>query len=64
MRAEVGLLTRNVKIQGEVEDECYGDDYRCPYFDLDIFGGQTQVSCWFLEQNTNTNDKKLNLKWP
>ncbi len=26
MRAEVGLLTRNVKIHGEMEDSCYESD--------------------------------------
>ena len=49
MRAEVGLLTRNILIQGEMEDVCYGD--LCEWFDVDTFGGQTQV-----DVNTNTTE--------
>lgn len=42
MRAEVGLLSRNIKIQGDMEDNCYSDNF-CEYFDYDTHGGQTQV---------------------
>lgn len=42
MRAEVGILTRNVVIQGEMEDSCYGDN-QCQFFDYDTFGGHVTV---------------------
>ncbi|CAH1264674.1 TMEM2 [Branchiostoma lanceolatum] len=42
MRGEVGLLTRNIKFQGEVEDSCYGDNF-CEYFDYDTYGGHLKV---------------------
>ncbi|RMB94334.1 hypothetical protein DUI87_29143 [Hirundo rustica rustica] len=37
MRAEVGFLTRNTPIQGEMEDSCYGQ-YECQFFSFDTFG--------------------------
>ena len=43
MRAEVGMLSRNIVIHGEMEDQCYGDNF-CDYYDYDTFGGHTQVS--------------------
>lgn len=42
MRAEVGLLTRNIVIQGETEDSCYADNH-CQFFDYDTFGGHVMV---------------------
>lgn len=42
MRAEVGILTRNVAIQGEMEDSCYGEN-QCQFFDYDTFGGHVTV---------------------
>ncbi|XP_019627189.1 PREDICTED: cell migration-inducing and hyaluronan-binding protein-like [Branchiostoma belcheri] len=46
MRGEVGLLTRNIKFQGEVEDRCYGDNY-CQFFDFDTYGGHIKVLAGF-----------------
>lgn len=43
MRAEVGLLTRNILIQGEMEDSCYGQN-QCQFFSFDTFGGHIKVS--------------------
>lgn len=43
MRAEVGLLTRNIVIQGEMEKSCYGSNH-CQFFSFDTFGGQIKVS--------------------
>ncbi|XP_078659538.1 cell surface hyaluronidase-like isoform X2 [Branchiostoma floridae x Branchiostoma belcheri] len=42
LRGEVGLLTRNVRFQGEVEDSCYGDNY-CQFFDYDTYGGHMKI---------------------
>ncbi|XP_035675913.1 cell surface hyaluronidase-like [Branchiostoma floridae] len=42
LRGEVGLLTRNIKFQGEVEDSCYGDNF-CQFFDYDTYGGHLKV---------------------
>jgi len=42
VRAEVGLLTRNIKIHGHMESSCYLDN-KCDYFNYDTFGGQTEV---------------------
>uniref|UniRef100_A0A2K5CX32 hyaluronoglucosaminidase n=1 Tax=Aotus nancymaae TaxID=37293 RepID=A0A2K5CX32_AOTNA len=42
MRAEVGILTRNVVIQGEVEDSCYAEN-QCQFFDYDTFGGHVMI---------------------
>ncbi|XP_066283940.1 inactive cell surface hyaluronidase CEMIP2-like [Branchiostoma lanceolatum] len=42
LRGEVGLLTRNIKFQGEVEDSCYGDN-RCQFFDFDTYGGHLKI---------------------
>ncbi|XP_078677557.1 cell surface hyaluronidase CEMIP2-like isoform X3 [Branchiostoma floridae x Branchiostoma belcheri] len=42
LRGEVGLLTRNIKFQGEVEDSCYGDNY-CQFFDFDTYGGHLKI---------------------
>ena len=42
MRAEVGLLTRNIVIHGEMEDSCYAENH-CQFFDYDTFGGHVMV---------------------
>ncbi|XP_078665559.1 cell surface hyaluronidase-like [Branchiostoma floridae x Branchiostoma belcheri] len=42
LRGEVGLLSRNVRIQGEVDSRCYGDNF-CQFFDYDTFGGHFKV---------------------
>lgn len=42
MRAEVGILTRNIVIQGEVEESCYAEN-QCQFFDYDTFGGHVMV---------------------
>ena len=42
MRAEVGVLTRNVRFHGEMEEECYGGNL-CDIYDYDTFGGQIKV---------------------
>ena len=42
MRAEVGVLTRNVRFHGEMEEECYGGNL-CDTYDYDTFGGQIKV---------------------
>ncbi|XP_063151209.1 inactive cell surface hyaluronidase CEMIP2 isoform X1 [Candoia aspera] len=42
MRAEVGVLTRNILIKGEMEDSCYtGKD--CRFFNYDTFGGHIKI---------------------
>ena len=38
MRGEVGLLSRNVLIHGEMEGSCYGEQL-CNHFQFDTFGG-------------------------
>ena len=44
MRAEVGLLTRNVKIHSELQNQCYNYTTTnnitvCNFFSRDMFGG-------------------------
>ncbi|XP_068131333.1 inactive cell surface hyaluronidase CEMIP2-like [Hyperolius riggenbachi] len=46
MRAEVGLLTRNILIRGEMEDACYGNNY-CQFFSYDTFGGHIKIQRHF-----------------
>uniref|UniRef100_A0A8C4ZYK6 Cell migration inducing hyaluronidase 1 n=1 Tax=Gadus morhua TaxID=8049 RepID=A0A8C4ZYK6_GADMO len=46
MRAEVGLLTRNILIRGEMEPGCYGNE-ACKFFDFDTFGGHLKVERGF-----------------
>lgn len=44
MRAEVGLLSRNIMVRGEVEDRCYPySNHVCNFFDFDTFGGHIKV---------------------
>uniref|UniRef100_A0A8C0PY87 hyaluronoglucosaminidase n=1 Tax=Canis lupus familiaris TaxID=9615 RepID=A0A8C0PY87_CANLF len=42
MRAEVGILTRNILIRGEMEDSCYAGN-QCQFFDYDTFGGHVMI---------------------
>ncbi|XP_053322607.1 cell surface hyaluronidase [Spea bombifrons] len=42
MRAEVGVLTRNIFIQGEMENACYANN-QCQYFGYDTFGGHIKI---------------------
>ncbi|XP_046569439.1 cell surface hyaluronidase-like [Haliotis rubra] len=46
-RAEVGLLTRNILIEGILEDECYENDkedkFLCDIFKRDMYGGHVKV---------------------
>ncbi|XP_048418630.2 cell surface hyaluronidase-like [Stegostoma tigrinum] len=42
MRAEVGLLSRNIVIKGEMENSCYGQNL-CHFFSQDTFGGQIRI---------------------
>lgn len=44
MRAEVGLLSRNIVVMGEMEDACYPyTKHVCSFFDFDTFGGHIKV---------------------
>lgn len=44
MRAEVGLLSRNIVVMGEMEDACYPyAKHVCSFFDFDTFGGHIKV---------------------
>jgi len=43
IRAEVGLLTRNIKIYGETSTSCFNSPI-CKYFSFDIYGGQIKVN--------------------
>lgn len=42
MRAEVGILSRNIVIMGEMEAQCYGNN-ACTYFEFDTVGGHIKV---------------------
>uniref|UniRef100_A0A9J7Z378 hyaluronoglucosaminidase n=1 Tax=Cyprinus carpio carpio TaxID=630221 RepID=A0A9J7Z378_CYPCA len=46
MRAEVGLLTRNILIRGEMEPTCYGNE-ACKFFSFDTFGGHLKTERGF-----------------
>ncbi|GCC34594.1 hypothetical protein chiPu_0013069 [Chiloscyllium punctatum] len=46
MRAEVGLLSRNIVIMGEMEDHCYGDN-ACKFFEFDTVGGHIKMGVGF-----------------
>ncbi|XP_023669607.2 cell migration-inducing and hyaluronan-binding protein [Paramormyrops kingsleyae] len=46
MRAEVGLLSRNIQIRGEMEPQCYGSE-ACKFFSFDTFGGHLKVERGF-----------------
>uniref|UniRef100_A0A669PCX9 hyaluronoglucosaminidase n=1 Tax=Phasianus colchicus TaxID=9054 RepID=A0A669PCX9_PHACC len=48
MRAEVGLLSRNVVIMGEMEGQCYEYSSKlCSFFDFDTFGGHIKIGLDF-----------------
>ncbi|KAL2294836.1 hypothetical protein Nmel_008589 [Mimus melanotis] len=42
MRAEVGVLTRNILIRGETENTCYPEK-DCQFFSYDTFGGHIKI---------------------
>ncbi|XP_010133200.1 PREDICTED: transmembrane protein 2 isoform X2 [Buceros rhinoceros silvestris] len=42
MRAEVGVLTRNILIKGETENTCYREA-ECQFFNYDTFGGHIKI---------------------
>ncbi|KAL8203263.1 UNVERIFIED_CONTAM: Cell surface hyaluronidase [Gekko kuhli] len=42
MRAEVGVLTRNILVKGETEDSCYTSK-DCQFFNYDTFGGHIKI---------------------
>merc|ERR1712123_266498 len=46
MRGEVSLLTRNILIQGELEDKCYGNQL-CDEYKFDTFGGHIMAKKGF-----------------
>uniref|UniRef100_A0A8C6T4R3 Cell migration inducing hyaluronidase 1 n=1 Tax=Neogobius melanostomus TaxID=47308 RepID=A0A8C6T4R3_9GOBI len=46
MRAEVGLLTRNILLRGEMQEKCYGH-HACKFFSFDTFGGHLKVERGF-----------------
>ena len=58
MRAEVGLLSRNIRIHGELEESCY-DDNLCDYFNYDTFGGHIQVVCCRRSPESSTGKAKF-----
>uniref|UniRef100_A0A8B9TVV3 hyaluronoglucosaminidase n=1 Tax=Anas platyrhynchos TaxID=8839 RepID=A0A8B9TVV3_ANAPL len=48
MRAEVGLLSRNVVVMGEMEGRCYEYGSKlCSFFDFDTFGGHIKIGLDF-----------------
>ena len=52
MRAEVGLLTRNILIHGEMGDECEPDELNdCEDLEYDNFGGHTKAIYGFKAYN-------------
>ncbi|XP_072321030.1 cell migration-inducing and hyaluronan-binding protein [Eucyclogobius newberryi] len=46
MRAEVGLLTRNILVRGEMQPQCY-EENACKFFRFDTFGGHLKVEKGF-----------------
>lgn len=68
MRAEVGLLSRNVVIMGEMEGQCYEYSSKlCSFFDFDTFGGHIKVGlepspCTFLHPATPSCTEKVRLQ--
>ncbi|XP_041074724.1 cell surface hyaluronidase-like [Polyodon spathula] len=46
MRAEVGLLNRNIMIKSEMEASCYGQNH-CDIFNYDTFGGHIKIQRHF-----------------
>uniref|UniRef100_A0A8C6RD57 hyaluronoglucosaminidase n=1 Tax=Nannospalax galili TaxID=1026970 RepID=A0A8C6RD57_NANGA len=48
MRAEVGLLSRNIMVMGEMEGQCYPySSHICDFFDFDTFGGHIKFALGF-----------------
>ncbi|XP_008638292.1 PREDICTED: cell migration-inducing and hyaluronan-binding protein isoform X1 [Corvus brachyrhynchos] len=48
MRAEVGLLSRNIVVMGEMEQQCYEYSSKlCSFFDFDTFGGHIKIGLDF-----------------
>lgn len=44
MRAEVGMLSHNIVVMGEMEKRCYEyNNNLCSFFDFDTFGGHIKV---------------------
>jgi cell migration-inducing and hyaluronan-binding protein len=41
--AEIGLLSRDIKVHGEMEADCYGTAYLCDFYDYDTYGGHIQM---------------------
>lgn len=68
MRAEVGLLSRNVVIMGEMEGQCYEYSSKlCSFFDFDTFGGHIKVGlepspCTFLHPAAPSRTEKVRLQ--
>lgn len=64
MRAEVGLLSRNIVVMGEMEGRCYEYSNKlCSFFDFDTFGGHIKVGlerslCTFLLPATPSHTKE------
>ena len=42
-RGEVALLTRNIKIEGELEPDCPTSNGNCKAYSSDTFGGHFKV---------------------
>ena len=42
-RGEVALLTRNIKIEGELEPDCPTSNGNCKAYSRDTFGGHFKV---------------------
>ena len=51
MRAEVGLLTRNILIRGETGGTCSDDSAACQAMGFDNFGGHTKAIQGFKAYN-------------
>ncbi|KAJ8393075.1 hypothetical protein AAFF_G00067580 [Aldrovandia affinis] len=45
-RAEVGLLTRNIRVRGEMESSCYAHNH-CHLFQYDTYGGHIKIQKGF-----------------
>ncbi|KAJ8414994.1 hypothetical protein AAFF_G00025170 [Aldrovandia affinis] len=58
MRAEVALLSRNILIQGEMENSCYGENW-CQFFGYDSFGGHIKI----FENFTSVHLSHVELKY-
>lgn len=68
MRAEVGLLSRNVVVMGEMEQQCYEYSSKlCSFFDFDTFGGHIKVrpepfACPFLLPATPSHTEEAKMQ--